>query len=174
MSLPFGEDLKHLKEVSRVKHHILEKYLPPWAVILGSSHKKLCYMDCFAGPGRYESGGVPVDGSPLIAVRAASSFAAKNPTHELVLGLIENDAKQVSLLETHLQPLKPFPRNLKVSVIPEDFHSFVPDLLANVSSLAPTFFMIDPYWHPLAVPVINQILEHPKTEALINLMWFYI
>jgi hypothetical protein len=47
-------ELKHLKRVSRIKHEILTRYLPSWAIILGSSFDKLYYVDCFAGPGRYE------------------------------------------------------------------------------------------------------------------------
>ena len=34
--------------------------------------------------------------------------------------------------------------------------------------------MIDPYGHPLTVPVINDILSRPRTEALITLMWYRI
>ena len=55
-----GEELQHLKRVSRVKHIILEKYFPPWAMILGSRNRELAYVDCFAGPGQYEMDGKPV------------------------------------------------------------------------------------------------------------------
>ena len=54
-------ELKHLKRVSRIKHEILTRYLPSWAIILGSSFDKLYYVDCFAGPGRYEFDGEHVD-----------------------------------------------------------------------------------------------------------------
>ncbi len=33
---------------------------------------------------------------------------------------------------------------------------------------------VDPYGHPLTVPVINDILSRPRTEALITLMWYRI
>ena len=59
---------QHLKQVSRVKHIILQKYLPSWEVILGSKNRRLCYFDCYAGPGVYEFEGQKVDGSPIIAV----------------------------------------------------------------------------------------------------------
>lgn len=35
----------------------------------------------------------------------------------------------------------------------------------------PTFFLVDPYGHPLAVPVIDDILRRKRTEVFINLMW---
>src|SRR5947209_13894128 len=66
-----GEELQHLKRVSGVKHAILKKYFPSWAKILGSRSSQLAYVDCFAGPGQYEMGGKPVEGSPVIAVKEA-------------------------------------------------------------------------------------------------------
>ena len=59
-----NESPQHLKRVSRIKHVILQKYLPPWAQILGSANRRLCYFDCYAGPGIYELNGELVDGSP--------------------------------------------------------------------------------------------------------------
>lgn len=34
--------------------------------------------------------------------------------------------------------------------------------------------MIDPYGHPLTLPVINDILSRQRTEALITLMWYRV
>jgi three-Cys-motif partner protein len=160
---PDAETLPHIKRVSRIKHAILEKYFPPWAVILGSAHRRLCYFDCFAGPGRYEFGGQAVDGSPIIAVRAAKHFLETHPNHTLLLILIEKDKQQVQHLERHLRPLQPYPKNLQVYSLNENSETFVQDLLSRDSSIAPSFFMID--------PVINEILARPRTECLITLMW---
>jgi hypothetical protein len=41
-------EVQHLKRVSRIKHQILTKYLPSWAIILGSAFDLLYYIDCFA------------------------------------------------------------------------------------------------------------------------------
>src|SRR5205085_4491286 len=120
-----------------------------WALILGARYKKLCYVDCFAGPGRYESGGLEVPGSPVIAVNAAKEFALQHRHHSLVLVLIENNRDQVNLLKNHLTPFEPLPDNLEIRLIPEDSRSLVPDLLPPGSAVAPSFFMIDPYGHPL-------------------------
>lgn len=66
---PSDEDeAQHLKQVSRIKHVILQKYLPPWEQILGSRHSRICYFDCYAGPGIYECQDQMVDGSPIIAI----------------------------------------------------------------------------------------------------------
>jgi three-Cys-motif partner protein len=168
------ETLPHIKRVSRIKHAILEKYLSSWAVILGSMNRRLNYFDCFAGPGRYELAGEAVDGSPVIAVKAAKSFLTNHPDHNLNVLLTEKNQHQSQQLEGHLQPLGPYPKNLRVEVLQEDSKTFIPDLLSKVPTLAPSFFLIDPYGHPLSLPVINEILSRSRTEVLVNLMWYRI
>lgn len=169
-----GADLQHLKRVSRIKHLILEKYLRPWATILGSQHQKLAYFDCFAGPGSYELGGAAVPGSPIIAVRQAIEFLKQRTSQTVLMHLIEDDERQVERLRASLKILQPYPENLSVNVHSADSRSFVPDLLQKVDSQSPSFFLIDPYGHPLPIPVVNTILNRGRTEALINLMWFRI
>jgi three-Cys-motif partner protein len=166
--------LPHIKRVSRIKHAILQSYLPSWAVILGSANRRMNYFDCFAGPGRYEFGGAAVDGSPVIAVRAAKSFLESHPNHSLNILLTENDQEQAKQLQSQLEQLKPSPKNLSVELLTEDSKDFIPELLAKIPSLAPSFFMIDPYGHPLTLPVVSQILSRRGTEALITLMWYRI
>jgi three-Cys-motif partner protein len=171
---PRGVELQHLKRVSRIKHIILQKYLPPWAKILGSRHRQLAYFDCFAGPGEYELQGRPVAGSPVIAVKEAIEFLQGARGQSLLVYLIEDDPKQVERLEASLKRLQPYPQNLRVNVRCADSRSCVPDLVETFGALAPSFFLIDPYGHPLPLPVINRILRRERTEALINLMWFRI
>ena len=167
-------DLQHLKRVSRIKHLILEKYLRPWATILGSQHQKLAYFDCFAGPGSYELGGAAVPGSPVIAVKQAIEFLKRRTSQTVLMHLIEDDQRQVERLRSSLKILQPYPENLSVNVHRADSRSFVPDLLQKIDTQSPSFFLIDPYGHPLPIPVVNTILNRGRTEALINLMWFRI
>ena len=88
--------------------------------------------------------------------------------------LVEDDPRQVSRLEASLEQLKPYPERLSVNVRCADSRSHIPDLIRSLRTLAPSFFLIDPYGHPLPVPTINNILRLDRTEALINLMWFRI
>ena len=88
-------ELRHLKRVSRIKHQILTRYVPSWAIILGSTFDLLYYVDCFAGPGRYESDGEQVDGSPIIVVKAGKEFATKNSSKKLGVVLVDDDLAQL-------------------------------------------------------------------------------
>jgi three-Cys-motif partner protein len=169
------DTLPHIKRVSRIKHAILHGYLPAWARILGSVNRRVCYFDCYAGPGEYEFGGNRVEGSPLIAVRTASRYVAAKPGRLMSVVLIERDAAEASVLEERLRGGgDPHPEGLNVRILRGDSGNLIGDLLRDVGQLAPSFFMIDPYGHPLAVPLVNQILDRERTEALITLMWYRI
>jgi three-Cys-motif partner protein len=166
--------LQHIKRVSRIKHKILSRYLPAWAAILGARNRCLCYFDCYAGPGRYEAEGSEVPGSPSIAVSAAIDFALTHEQHRLIVRLIEADHAQVAHLEEALRPLQPYPKNLDVKIRQDTALSQVTAALESVASLPPSFFLVDPYGHPLPLPVLNRILHNAKSELLINLMWWRI
>lgn len=165
---------QHLKQVSRIKHIILLKYLPSWDQILGSRHRRLCYFDCYAGPGTYEYQGEMVDGSPIIAVRAANEYLAKTNGQQMVLVLVEKDEKQRTSLEAELKRVQPYGQGLSVHVLSEDAKQFVHKMLGRFPNLAPSFFMVDPYGHPLTIPILNDILNRSRTEALINFMYYRI
>jgi three-Cys-motif partner protein len=146
-----SEELQHLKRVSRIKHIVLQRYLPPWANILGSRHHQLAYFDCFAGPGAYELEGRPVAGSPVIAVKGAIDFLKGRTSQSLLMYLIEDDPRQVERLRANLQSLQPYPKNLAVNVCCADSRSYVPDLIRSLKTVSPSFFLIDPYGHPLPI-----------------------
>jgi three-Cys-motif partner protein len=169
-----NESLQHLKRVSRIKHIILQKYFPSWVKILGSQHSRLAYFDCFAGPGKYELEGKPVAGSPVIVVEQAIEFLRPRANQGLLMYLLDDDPKQVAQLEESLRRLQPYPQNLDVNVLCVNSRDYIPNLLSNLTTPGPSFFLIDPYGHPLSLPVINRILHRDRTEALINLMWFRI
>lgn len=141
---------------------------------MGSRYRQLAYFDCFAGPGEYELEGRAVEGSPVIAVRSGIEFLKDRSGQNLIMYLIEDDPSQVAQLEAILQNLQPYPENLSVNVRCGDSQSYITKLLENLGRVGPSFFFIDPYGHPLPVPVINGILRRERAETLINLMWFRI
>jgi len=174
MSTELVETLPHIKRVSRIKHAILHRYLPAWARILGSANQRLCYFDCYAGRGEFEFGGKHVEGSPLIAVRSATRYVTANPNRMMTVVLIEKGAMEAEALQGYLERFRPYPRGLQVHIVRADSTTLIGELLGQVDDLAPSFFLIDPYGHPLTIPLINQILDRKRTEALINLMWYRI
>lgn len=168
-------EVQHLKRVSRIKHQILTRYLPSWATILGSSFDLLYYVDCFAGPGRYESDGEIVDGSPIIAVKAGKEFATQNANKKLGIVLVEDDTEQLKQLQDCLRSTQPYPSNFEVSARLANSRDFIPKIIGQIRKrTAPSFFLVDPYGHPLSIPVMNDILALQRSELLINFMWYRI
>jgi three-Cys-motif partner protein len=139
-------------------------------MILGSRNSELAYVDCFAGPGQYEMDGKPVKGSPVIAVEDAIRLVQGRHVQSLLLHLVDNEPEQVERLKSRLKSMQPYPRNLTVEISCTDSRSLVPDLLRKLDSRVPAFFLIDPYGHPLPLPVIRTMLRRQRTEVLINLM----
>lgn len=170
------DEVQHIKRVSRIKHQILTRYLPSWATILGSTFNLLYYVDCFAGPGRYELDGKVVDGSPTIAVKAGKEFAEKNPGKKLGIVLVDDDPTQLQQLEDCLNSTKPHPENFRVLTRLANSRSLVPKIITQIRDRksAPTFFLVDPYGHPLAITTMNDMLALPRSELLINLMYYRI
>ena len=160
-----------LKEVSKAKHRILEKYFPAWARILGSWHPTLVYVDCFAGQGRYEAGEL---GSPLIITKKAIEVTQKGK-FQLLLIFIERDKQKAEQLEVQVSELLKHANRKRVRhrIFNKDARNLMPQILAHTQNM-PAFFFIDPYGHPLSIPMMNQILSRPRTEILLNLMWYSI
>lgn len=169
-------ELQHLKSVSRIKHQILTRYLPSWAAILGSTFELLYYVDCFAGPGRYELNGEQVDGSPVIAVKAGKEFATKNPNKKLGVVLVDDDDAQLRQLQECLGSTLPHPANFKVYSRFANSHALIPQIIGQIKKrqTAPSFFLVDPYGHPLSIPLMNDMLALQRSELLINFMWYRI
>ncbi len=174
---PESEATEYLKQVSRIKHEILSKYLGAWSSILGTKFSHLAYFDCFAGSNRYvDEHGRSLEGSPQHALKVASDFVSKSTGRSLTLGFIERDEKRrVQLLRT----LKNVgsPSSVSFSVFASDARDLVDQMIEIVNSqrtIIPSFFFVDPYGYPLSVPILRRLLELPKAEVFVNLMWYRI
>lgn len=106
-----------------------------------------------------------MEGSPVIAARSGIEYLRGRPSHNLLMYLIEDDPKQVEQLEVSLKPLQPYPPNLEVNVRRADSRSYIPELVRKLGPSLPAFILMDPYGHPLPVPVINQFLARRRTEV---------
>src|SRR4030042_5443993 len=71
---------------TKLKLEIYRKYLDSWCAIFRTQFwaKDIYIIDCFAGKGKYIENGQEIDGSPLIAVKAAEKFQSR----------FENDKKK--------------------------------------------------------------------------------
>jgi len=171
------DSLSYLKHISRIKHEILNGYFGAWLGILSRSFNHLAYFDCFAGDGRYvDENRQPLPGSPQRAVGIANDLVDKTKGGlSLTLGFIELDRTKAARLRIDLATVAT--PGVKCTVLSGDARDLVGEILEALKSRSgtvPTLFFVDPYGHPLPVPILRKLLAIPKAEVLVNLMWYRI
>lgn len=161
-----------LEPHTRAKHEILKRYLQAWMPILSQGgFPDILYIDGFAGPGRYAGG---EDGSPLIALRAAT---AREPrlTANFRFIFVELDEARGRNLEQLVAEF-PLPQNLKAQTeVGRTFESVFDEqyrIHAHRDAFPPTFAFIDPFgWNGMPFEIIKRIMSHQNCEVFINFMF---
>ena len=190
---------------TRVKHHILEDYLDTWGGIIlnglrgpyqrskaegwdASFQARFVYVDCFAGPGRYEQEGQEVDGSPLIGIRLLDKhkeWADKDKeivTPQIASILIEEDKGTYKILLNNLNN-QGFGERVRegadiasiqdgeIAIINGDYRDYVSSLLSysGQDDYTWAFYLLDPNG-PLGIPLdaVGRIVSQPRHDVMIN------
>lgn len=160
---------------TRAKIELVRCYLRAWFPILGSSHKRVLYMDGFAGPGEYTDGR---DGSPVEAIRAAveHTHARVFERTKLLFQFVEQRPDRAKHLKEVLQDRFPnLPSNFTWDVECGDFESTMDAILSGVeatnASIVPTFLFVDPFgWSGVSMKTIARLLRFNRTEVLFTFM----
>lgn len=127
----FGE----LKEWSKRKLEIIEKYLDGAVRILGSIDV-VYYVDGFAGPGRYDDGS---SGSPVRAVELAQRLRSDGKPYQLRCINVEEVPSRFANLEEATQGAVGIVTNLS-----GEFNKHVDTIIAETGS-KPAVFFLDPF-----------------------------
>src|SRR6266571_1095114 len=177
MTLPdSAPDKWIMREHTKVKLELLEKYLRGWIPILGKYHFRVLYVDGFAGRGQYtevEGGSKITDGSPIRAMRVAQSM--KMRVREFVAIFIERDmGNYVNLRKTVLDEQSRCP-DVKPEIIHGEFAKMIEEILDNVDkqgqALAPAFFFVDPFgFGGVPFKVIKRFMSKRRTEVFLTFM----
>ena len=163
------------------KHLILKKYVQAWAPILarGTAHKRLVYIDGFAGPGEYKGG---EDGSPVLVLKTLKEHQLKNSFRgtEFVNIFIEKDGRRAKNLgQVIKERVEPLPDWIKYRIEPTEFNKEMQKILNQLENegknLAPCFCFVDPFgWSDIDYEVLASIMKYKKTELLITFMSGYL
>lgn len=165
----------HAEPHTIAKIAILEGYLRAWFPIFGRTRGgfDLLFVDGFAGPGSYTN---PVDGSPVIALRAASRALEASGT-EWSAGVVhcaffEPDAERFNHLTDEVEPFRSDPRmriHLRQSKFVDGIDFLKAELPQAFSGSWPLFVFIDPFGATGApFKTVADILSSPRSEILIN------
>ncbi len=176
-ALPDDDDKKWVYRLhTAVKHQILQKYLGAWVPILGKWNKRLVYVDGFAGRGRYSKGEA---GSPLrvidTLVERMDTFPG-SPEY-VTCHFIEAHAGNRDNLSAELtQHPNAHDRRIGYRVHPHTFEADASGIMREIRATGePAFFFVDPFgYDDMPMSLLEEILQLPRTEMLINLMTSFI
>ena len=152
---------------TRAKHEILRRYLQAWFPILSKHHRKVVYMDGFAGPGAYIGGEI---GSPLVALDVARNHSARLEGNICFL-FVENHSKRHNHLK-HIVSEQTYPKNFEIEIREDEFSTVLKEELDHLdetgSDNAPVFAFIDPFgFSGLPLELLARLLKRPRTEIFI-------
>lgn len=160
------------------KHDVLEAYLDAWyPILMQSSHKRLVFIDAFAGPGEYV-GGEP--GSPAIAIDALCGrrdSAELSRSAGVTFLFIEKRKDRAAHLRDIVLPRLEgsLPDGSTASVKEGTFDDWMREILdyldAQKARLAPSFVMIDPFgYSDYPMKLVREILSNKSAEVFITFM----
>lgn len=137
-------------------------------------HKRILYIDGFAGPGIYSRG---ENGSPLIALDIAKNHIIEMRS-EIVFIFIEADPERYKTLKNILNEIE-IPKNFKILTYCDKFDNKLTEILKNLEDqakkLAPSFVFIDPFgYSQTPFSLVEKIMRNERCEVLITFVYDYI
>lgn len=151
---------------TKLKHKIFEEYFDKFVKILGSNNN-INYIDGYGGCGVYYDieDNNTYFGSPVLA---GDVIQNKNPNKNVRIVIIDENSDNIENLKKvfrhkNLESLNPI-------YINGDFDKEINRILDNYT-LAPTFFLVDPFGFSIKYETLTKILKTPKSELFFNFMF---
>jgi three-Cys-motif partner protein len=153
------------KAAAVLKHAILRQYVVPWAVKVGTSGRRVAFIDGFAGPGRYADG---TEGSPSLIIASATGLPGGRDLECHFVEWKKADFKRLSEVVRQGQR-----RGVHCYAYQGRLEQHLNQLLAEVDGI-PAFFFLDPFGLGLNFNAMNGILSVARpypgmsTELMVN------
>lgn len=162
---------KAKREWSRVKDSLLASYLPLYFAKVLHTRKRIVYVDCFSGPGRFESG---EEGSPLIAIRERAKAILHSSAQDARIDMYFIEPVYHEELRDNLRQATAGMQFGKTEVIQGRYEEVVPELMRTLGDVN-LFLYVDPFGiSELANNIFNDACRNfgGNVELLINLNSF--
>ncbi|MDP3057528.1 MAG: three-Cys-motif partner protein TcmP [bacterium] len=170
------------EEQTKMKHRVLSYYFPQWLQILGKWNKGLNYIDGFGGIGAYHTKkDIEANkylsnnfGSPVVAALQIKKLIENSKIGKASIVIIDEDKGNIQNLKEVLGYNKVNTENIQFieGNFDQEINRILDSFEKEVKSLAPTFFLIDPFgFSQVKMETIARILKQPKSEIIINFMY---
>ncbi len=163
--------------LQHIKHNIIRNYLNGWFPKMAMGEhgvNRLLYIDTHAGRGKYLRGQL---GSPLVALTTLCEHSARDKIlngTEVRYIFIERDEENLESLRQELSQSET-PSNVNIETTDGDcfeiINNAINDLESQNKQLAPAFVFLDPYGFKLPGQLLHRLMEFPKTELFVNVIW---
>lgn len=183
-AMPPREPVWPLDPHTAAKHDLLRRYLGAWFAKLaaGGFHRRLIFLDGFAGPGIYDQG---EPGSPIIALQTLvghQHFARWSNTEFVFIFVEERRARLASLDEQLARFWSDYggqPPNVRVVTAHETFGTVVEEILDVLEekghAMAPTLAFVDPFgYSDVGMDRICRLTKYPRCEVIFNFMFSWL
>lgn len=165
------------REQAYIKHTLLRSYLERLFMILGQSEKKICYVDCFAGPWQEESDNLEATSIGIslgIMEKCRTGLLKRNKDVQFRALFIEKDKNAYNRLQGFLDSRAI--SEIQTKAMHGEFIDLRDNILEWCGQRDFTFFFIDPTgWKDVVeVETLRPLLQRPHSEYLINFMFDFI
>jgi three-Cys-motif partner protein len=174
---PNPEYWSEYSNLQHVKHELIRHYLNGWfpKMTLGPSGcRRLLYIDTHAGRGQHLNGQL---GSPLVALTTLLGHQSQDRmlrNAEVRYFFIERDEENVAALKHELTK-HTLPMNVFAEAESGDCFEIIEGAVASFEKdggkMAPGFIFVDPYGFNLPGTLLRRLLEYPRIELFVNVIW---
>lgn len=161
--------------LQHTKHQLIREYLNGWFPKLGYSHSRVVYVDTHAGRGRHLQGQL---GSPLVALQTLLQHKDRPRLLErckVVFFFIERDETNFCELRSEIKQLGNLPAKIVVNTSCKDCFKVLHDVVTSLrhagQEMAPAFVFVDPYGFKIPGRVLRELMEFPRVELFVNIIW---
>jgi len=164
------------REQAFVKHTLLKSYLERLFMIVGQYARKICYVDCFAGP--WQEGGTDLSDTSIaisLNIIQKSRDFLRERGHDVQFRAlyIENNKKAFGKLESYLNTRRD--SGLIIKALNGEFYDLREEIRKWCGTEDFAFFFIDPTgWKDMVVPTLRPLLQRANSEYLINFMYDFV
>jgi three-Cys-motif partner protein len=165
------------REQALIKHTLLESYLERLFMIVGQHEKKICYVDCFAGPWQECN---PKLKDTSIAISLDIMRKCRDGLRQLGKDVqfralyIEKEEKAFDKLRAFLNEQAKL--GIETHALKGDFVDQRNEILSWCGARDFTFFFVDPtgWKQAVEIPTLLPLLQRPYSEFLINFMYDFL
>ena len=165
------------REQSFIKHELLKSYIERLFMIIGQREKRICFIDCFAGPwqeGSNDLSNTSIAISLNIMQKCCAGLKKLGRNVQFRALYIEKEKIPFNKLRSYLE--NEIGNDVDADAFQGEFYDLREDILKWCGKEDFAFFFIDPkgWKKSIEIPTLRPLLKRSNSEYLINFMFDFL